>query len=281
MLVDDLKDTIEERVVTSTSTATATAIVGRRTRRRRKAKQSMPPAISAEKQQILFQSMMMSSCSSQSFNTEPLWLAPEELFYLTWQTGSLHVIDQITKECLDPWQLWLRCCQAYRPRNINTEFSTMSNNSSDDDDNDNVANHTFVARYAVYRYLREKDWIVRDGIKYGADYVIYKKGPIFDHSVAAILVCPVVVYNSSNVHKDSYDNVLVNYNRRVSLDWINLLGLLRVCNQVRKVLHICFVYIPMMGDDDDTWRYQEPMDIQSYRIEEVIIKRWVPERNRS
>jgi hypothetical protein len=45
-----------------------------------------------------------------------------------------------------------------------------------------------------------------------------------------------------------------------------------------QVLHICFVYIPIM--DDDTWHYQEPVDIQNYQIEEVIIKRWVPERNR-
>ncbi len=40
----------------------------------------------------------------------------------------------------------------------------------------------FDELYAVYRDLREKGYIVRTGLKYGAEFVIYEKGPGIEHA---------------------------------------------------------------------------------------------------
>jgi tRNA splicing endonuclease len=34
----------------------------------------------------------------------------------------------------------------------------------------NVLEDQFTLRYAVYHHLRSQHWVVRDGIKYGADF---------------------------------------------------------------------------------------------------------------
>jgi hypothetical protein len=98
LMLDDLEDTVRQHntIAKGTSTNAGAATVGQRTRRRRKTKQLMPPAISTEKQKILFH-YMMPTYSSHSSNNEPLWLSPEEVFFLAWQAGSLQSIDQITK----------------------------------------------------------------------------------------------------------------------------------------------------------------------------------------
>jgi len=36
--------------------------------------------------------------------------------------------------------------------------------------------------YNVYRDLREKGYVVRSGLKFGADFAVYEKGPGIDHA---------------------------------------------------------------------------------------------------
>lgn len=40
----------------------------------------------------------------------------------------------------------------------------------------------FDARYDVYADLRDKGKVVRSGLKFGADFAVYRKGPGIDHS---------------------------------------------------------------------------------------------------
>jgi len=40
----------------------------------------------------------------------------------------------------------------------------------------------FDRKYAVYRDLREKGFVVTPGIKYGCDFAVYKHGPGIDHA---------------------------------------------------------------------------------------------------
>jgi tRNA-intron lyase len=47
---------------------------------------------------------------------------------------------------------------------------------------------TFARKYAVYRYLRNIGWVVRTGIAFGTDYLLYKDGPDFNHSSAAVRI---------------------------------------------------------------------------------------------
>ncbi|MGA0277245.1 tRNA-intron lyase [archaeon] len=58
-------------------------------------------------------------------------------------------------------------------KNINIdEFVKHANNYYED----------FYDKYQVYKYLRDLGYIVRPGMKFGSDFVIYEKGPGIDHS---------------------------------------------------------------------------------------------------
>jgi len=42
--------------------------------------------------------------------------------------------------------------------------------------------HKFEEKFIIYKDLREKGYIPRPGLKFGADFVVYKKGPGLEHS---------------------------------------------------------------------------------------------------
>jgi len=48
----------------------------------------------------------------------------------------------------------------------------------------------FEEKYIIYKDLREKKYIPRPGLKFGADFVVYKKGPGLEHSHFMVHVFP-------------------------------------------------------------------------------------------
>jgi len=46
----------------------------------------------------------------------------------------------------------------------------------------------FESKYKIYKDLREKNFIVTPGIKYGCDFAVYNKGPGIDHAPFIIQV---------------------------------------------------------------------------------------------
>ncbi len=50
--------------------------------------------------------------------------------------------------------------------------------------------HKFKEKYVIYKDLREKGYIPRPGLKFGADFVVYKKGPGLEHSLFMVHVLP-------------------------------------------------------------------------------------------
>lgn len=48
--------------------------------------------------------------------------------------------------------------------------------------------HDFDRKYAVYRYFRDRRYIINPGIKFGCDFAVYKKGPGIDHAPYLIQV---------------------------------------------------------------------------------------------
>ncbi len=48
----------------------------------------------------------------------------------------------------------------------------------------------FADKYDIYEDLRDKGYIVRPGLKFGADFAVYKKGPGLDHSPFVIQILP-------------------------------------------------------------------------------------------
>jgi len=50
--------------------------------------------------------------------------------------------------------------------------------------------HKFEEKYTIYKDLREKGYIPRPGLKFGADFVIYRLGPGLEHSLFMVHVLP-------------------------------------------------------------------------------------------
>ncbi|MFX1497591.1 MAG: tRNA-intron lyase [Promethearchaeota archaeon] len=48
----------------------------------------------------------------------------------------------------------------------------------------------FEEKFIIYKDLREKGYIPRPGLKFGADFVVYKKGPGLEHSPFIVHVLP-------------------------------------------------------------------------------------------
>ncbi|KAK9711810.1 tRNA splicing endonuclease subunit sen2, variant 3 [Basidiobolus ranarum] len=90
---------------------------------------------------------------------EYLQLSPEEAMFLRGDIKAIDLLDQNEK----PYSIE-SCWKKFKGRN--------------DDRPDNE----FIVNYAVYHYYRSRGWVVKNGIKYGTDYVLYRKGPIFHHS---------------------------------------------------------------------------------------------------
>lgn len=40
----------------------------------------------------------------------------------------------------------------------------------------------FLVHYAVYHHFRSLGWVVKGGIKFCVDYLLYKRGPVFHHA---------------------------------------------------------------------------------------------------
>ncbi len=92
----------------------------------------------------------------------PLELAPYEALYLQ-EKGQLEVIDA-TGRSFGHQELVSRIETDYAP------FSDL---------------------YRVYQDLREKGYIARSGMKFGADFAVYEYGPGIDHAPFLVQVLPL------------------------------------------------------------------------------------------
>ncbi|MFX1344778.1 MAG: tRNA-intron lyase [Promethearchaeota archaeon] len=50
--------------------------------------------------------------------------------------------------------------------------------------------HKFEEKYSIYKDLREKKYVPRPGLKFGADFVVYRRGPGLEHSLFMVHVLP-------------------------------------------------------------------------------------------
>lgn len=40
----------------------------------------------------------------------------------------------------------------------------------------------FIVNYVAYHHYRSLGWTVKSGVKFCVDYLLYKRGPVFDHA---------------------------------------------------------------------------------------------------
>ena len=107
-------------------------------------------------------------------NLEHLQLTLQEAFFLCWGVGCLHVISPETQEPLSTTDVWGTFLSSSLP------FSPISKRTD----------NSFLVHYVAYHHFRSLGWVVRSGIKFCVDYLLYKKGPVFAHAEFAVVVIP-------------------------------------------------------------------------------------------
>ncbi|KAG1754593.1 tRNA intron endonuclease, partial [Suillus lakei] len=85
---------------------------------------------------------------------------------------------------------------------------------------------------------RRCGWVVKSGIKFCVDYLLYKRGPVFQHAEFAIVVIPV--------YEDPEDQVNSPFKLQNTepFTWPWLSTINRVDSQVQKTLVLSYITIP-------------------------------------
>lgn len=175
---------------------------------------------------------------------EYMQLQAVEVFFLQFALNKTNV------DSLSLKQLFIRCCQQY--------------------DSSIKANNKFIVNYIVYHYFRSKGWCVRSGIKFGTDYLLYKRGPPFSHAEFCVLVM-----------QDDYEKGIGSY------DWFQICAKARVIGSVKKNFVQIYVEAPLQVEFDKIFATSDIDDglmfkqlLSRYRVSEVLYKRWNPSRTR-
>ena len=160
-----------------------------------------------------------------------LRLDPCEAYFLSYALGCLLVRDSSDAE-LDLDELWSAFCE------------------SDPD---------FPRLYRVYHHFRAKGWVVRQGTKFGADFLLYKHGPPFYHASYSV-----------KVERAGGDS------EATSMDF--LAGLNRVTETAGKELLLARI---TEAEDLTANSMSSPACLKMMAVTETLIKRWVPSQERN
>nr|CAD7392357.1 unnamed protein product [Timema cristinae] len=167
---------------------------------------------------------------------EMLHLTLEEAFFLSYALGCLQVLDLFgnTLTVVDTWGLF-------------------SESQKD-----------FVQKYVAYHHFRSKGWVVKPGLKFGGDFLLYKQGPMFYHASYIVLVEVIKVEDQTR------DIVL----SRRALTWTRLIGYNRVAEASGKEVLVCQVVWPSVPTIDS------PALLSHFSVAEVLLRRWISSQER-
>ncbi|KAL1981893.1 hypothetical protein VTN96DRAFT_2022 [Rasamsonia emersonii] len=193
-------------------------------------------------------------------NQEHLQLSNEEAFFLVYGLGVLRVVDDTGKPILSAASLLKLFCQHsfFPPRDSTANI---------------VPDDPFMLSYVVYHHFRSLGWVVRSGVKFGVDYLLYNRGPVFAHAEYAVVILPSYEHPYWAATEERRERAAQKQAR--SWWWLHCVN--RVQAQVKKTLVLCFVDIPppsaVSPDDIGTF-------LRQYKVREMTIRRWVPNRTR-
>jgi tRNA-splicing endonuclease subunit Sen2 len=219
---------------------------------------------------------------------EHLQLTPEEAFFLTYVLGVLEIYEG--EKQLPPWYLMrLYCAHASSPVDskailhlqkglpylhlLEQRNTAAAGYQSFQPDNE------FLLRYVVYHHFRSLGWVVRSGIKFAVDYLLYLRGPAFHHAEFGIQIIPSYShkYWSETPERVAYRKEKENH------DWWWFHRVNRVQSAVMKTLVLVYVEVPPPWEEDqiqDAYKVDIGSVLKKYTVREVVFKRWSPSRNR-
>lgn len=169
---------------------------------------------------------------------ETLHLTLEEAFFLSFGLGCLQVID-LFGNCLSLDGMWQLFCKSQKD---------------------------FIQKYVTYHYFRSKGWVVKPGIKFGGDFLLYKQGPPFYHASYIVLV--EVIDKSTMMRNPGLQR---------NLSWTRLMGLSRVGETAGKEILFCQVIWPSEVSPESM---EFPSILSKFQVHEMLIRRWVSSQER-
>ncbi|KAK4246737.1 hypothetical protein C7999DRAFT_15175 [Corynascus novoguineensis] len=196
--------------------------------------------------------------SADVVNKERFQLAPEEAFFLVFSLGALKVVDPVTGSPI-PTEHLLALLRSY------SYFPPQIDGSALRPDD------PFLVNYAVYHHFRSLGWVPRHGIKFGVDWIIYQRGPVFDHSEFGIMVMPAYSDPAWEEHE----------HEEPKRSWSWLMGVNRVLSHVLKSLVLVYVDLPPPAlFEKEMQRGGIAAALKKYKIREVMVRRFSVNRNR-
>ena len=202
-------------------------------------------------------------------NQEHLNLSLEEAFFLSYALGVLNVYCDDSNTTLPSTSL----LSLFRRHSYHPPRSLSLPAEVDD---------PFMVSYAVYHHYRSLGWVVRSGVKFSTDYLLYNRGPAFSHAEFSVIIIPSYTHrywteSASLEHRKAIEKKT---NRK---NWWWLHGVNRVQAQVLKQLVLCYVDIPPPPKSEEDGKVKD-VDIgflfSRYKIRDVNVKRWTPNRSR-
>lgn len=196
-------------------------------------------------------------------NEEHLQLSNEEAFFLVYGLGALQIFDGQHNTIISAASLFplLRRHSYFPPRE--------SSKTLQPDD-------PFVISYAVYHHFRSLGWVVRSGVKFGVDYILYNRGPVFSHAEFAVVIIPSYSHRYWSETEERRERSASKQAR--SWWWLHCVN--RVQAQVKKSLVVCYVEVPPPSDSQADPEHDIGKLLAQYQVREIGLRRWVPNRMR-
>jgi tRNA-splicing endonuclease subunit Sen2 len=229
---------------------------------------------------------------------EHLQLTLEEAFYLSYTLGALtvvpdHCVD--VKEIVhDPFPTWyllrLYALHANSPV-AEAEMLQLQNALQQVGDSTGInpslssvpsvePDNAFILRYVVFHHFRSLGWVVRPGIKFAVDYLLYLRGPAFHHAEFAIMIIPSYSHPYWAEAPEDESGIAQRRQELGKKDWWWLHRVNRVQTAVFKTLVLVYVEIPPPWDGKDGNKVDIGSVLKKYTVREVVVRRWSPNRNR-
>ncbi|CAZ86302.1 unnamed protein product [Tuber melanosporum] len=189
---------------------------------------------------------------------EHLQLTLEEAFFLSFGLGVLELTDADTNKKISQKDMLrlFRGHACFPPRDPQSSFEP--------DD-------PFMLSYVVYHHFRSLGWVVKPGVKFAVDYLLYNRGPVFSHAEFGVLILPAY----SHTH---WANDKSRKEGKELRPWHWLHSINRVSSQVKKTVVLVFVEVPPPLDDDGKIGVADLL--ARYSVREVALRRWLVSRNR-
>lgn len=204
---------------------------------------------------------------------EVLILMPPEVIHLSWVYGCLEVRSPDGNE----WridQLWRHFVQMHASLQLrSTQAPTRDFLAT------YLTSNTFLINFCAYHHFRALGYIVRKGMQFGCDLLLYKMGPALDHASCGVYLVPSVTF----INKDGTRISLAS--PETDLKWADVSCSSRILAGVQKAMRITHVVFEVTNEhltvDFMLSLDSDPDAVLSLaHIRAVDMRRWVPERTR-